>query len=214
MFFVFDIQESVSVPVVYIEAVVMMLGTFLIGYISAQYFVKAAFSKKLKKLQSKINTQLQTITTLKKEVKENLGVSYRKDRMDQDFEQQVQFQKRAYSEQILYETTGANGVPVLNFDTIGHATVQDRDDLQLIVGIGPYTEAKLNNFGIFTFEQISRFTEMEITKVTELIKFFPDRIKNDKWVSKAKELLAKKQQDLEESNNLDSKKKTPKKVIV
>ena len=81
---------------------------------------------------------------------------------------------------------------VLDFERLGYAEAGEADDLQKIIGIGPYTEEKLNTIGIYTFEQISRFNDSDIELVTELIQFFPDRIKNDHWVSKAKMLLESK----------------------
>ncbi|MFT6416988.1 MAG: putative flap endonuclease-1-like 5' DNA nuclease, partial [Dokdonia sp.] len=72
-------------------------------------------------------------------------------------------------------------------------------------GIGPYTEAKLNDLGIFTFEQIGKFTDDDIGTVTELIKFFPDRIKNDRWVAKANDLKFRASKDDGQDN--PSKKK-------
>ena len=44
-----------------------------------------------------------------------------------------------------------------DFDRIGKATKKDADDLQVIKGIGPYSEEKLNALGIFTYEQLANF---------------------------------------------------------
>jgi len=57
--------------------------------------------------------------------------------------------------------------------------------LKLISGIGPFIEEKLNGIGIYTFDQISRFTKEDIDTVTELIKFFPGRIERDNWTDQA-----------------------------
>lgn len=171
----------------------MMLGAFLIGYITARFFARIQFKKIVAKLKEKVETQQEVINTLKSASKENLKATYKQDRMDQEYEQQIQFQKRAFSEDVIDKSV--SDIPAINFDTIGIAKVDDKDDLQQIVGIGPYTEAKLNNLGIYTFRQISRFNEEDINIVTDLIKFFPDRIKNDRWVSKAKELSQQQSKD-------------------
>lgn len=66
-----------------------------------------------------------------------------------------------------------------------------RDDLKSIVGIGPIIEKKLNRLGIFTFKQISELTETSSKPILEAIKFFPGRIKRDKWVEQASRLYRK-----------------------
>lgn len=76
---------------------------------------------------------------------------------------------------------------------LGHqikkATAADKDNLQMIKGVGPFIEGKLNNLGIFTFEQISQFDEKLIDQLTEAIQFFPGRILRDDWVGQAKSLM-------------------------
>jgi len=78
--------------------------------------------------------------------------------------------------------------PTLNFDSFGMASASEKDDLKLISGIGPFIEEKLNGIGIYTFNQISRFTKEDIETVTELIKFFPGRIERDNWTDQARKL--------------------------
>jgi len=77
----------------------------------------------------------------------------------------------------------------LNFNRIGIATISAKNNLQEIKGIGPSIEGKLNAIDIYTFKQISNFNSKDITKVTELIKFFPGRIERDDWVGQAYKLL-------------------------
>lgn len=75
---------------------------------------------------------------------------------------------------------------------ISAATEDEKDDLKLINGVGPFIEKKLNNLGIYTFEQISQFDDDLSNKVTDAIEFFPGRIQRDDWVGQAKTLLGKK----------------------
>ncbi len=63
---------------------------------------------------------------------------------------------------------------------------EDKDDLQNINGIGPFIEEKLNDIGIYTFEQISQLDAELIQVVTDAIEFFPGRIQRDDWVGQAK----------------------------
>ena len=77
---------------------------------------------------------------------------------------------------------------LINFDRIGTASFETRDDLKIISGIGPFIEKKLNALGIYTFAQISRFTKEDVESVTKAIEFFPGRIERDNWVGQASKL--------------------------
>ncbi|MCM5662935.1 hypothetical protein [Galbibacter mesophilus] len=89
--------------------------------------------------------------------------------------------------------TKSNATPKLDFSSIGIASEDAKDDLKKIDGIGSFIEKKLNSIGIFKYEQISRLTDKDIETITELIEFFPGRIKRDDWRGKAAELMSKKQ---------------------
>jgi len=82
----------------------------------------------------------------------------------------------------------------LNFNRIGIGQEENKNNLQLIKGIGSSIEEKLNSIGIYNFEQISNFNNTDIDKITDLIKFFPGRIERDDWVGQSKELLNKNKQ--------------------
>ncbi len=88
------------------------------------------------------------------------------------------------------------GVPAPVVET----TAQPKDDLTLIEGIGPFIEQKLNDIGIFTYEQISRFDDEKIEEVTRQIQFFEGRIKKDDWVGQAASLHQIKLQNPEAFN--------------
>lgn len=197
-------QDTISIPVAYIEAFVMMLGAFLIGYVGCYLYYSRILKRERIKAVAQETLLKKKIRDLQNEIEQSEQNTYQKDRMDQDYEQ-VKFQQRAYSDKILRENI--NEKVQINFDIIGHASETIKDNLQEINGIGPYTEAKLNDLGIFTFEQISKFTEDDIATVTELIKFFPDRIKNDQWVGKARNLIYEESKKRIQGKNSDSKKK-------
>lgn len=62
---------------------------------------------------------------------------------------------------------------------------QTKNDLTLISGIGPVIQRKLNELGIYSFQQISELTPEMVDQITRSIKFFPDRIGRDNWIGQA-----------------------------
>jgi len=68
-------------------------------------------------------------------------------------------------------------------------TEEEKDDLTVIKGIGPFIEKRLNMVGIYTLKQISEFTPEIIEQVTKAIEFFPNRMVRDNWVGQAKQLV-------------------------
>jgi len=87
------------------------------------------------------------------------------------------------------KTMGRSGEAVakteLNFASFGTASESNKDDLKKISGVGPFIEKKLNTIGIYTFDQISKFSDGDIKNVTDLIEFFPGRILRDDWRGQA-----------------------------
>ncbi len=72
------------------------------------------------------------------------------------------------------------------------AAAKVKDDLQVVKGIGPVMEGKLNDFGVYSYEQLGRLTKDDITALAETLGSFPDRINRDKWVSQSKKLHKQK----------------------
>lgn len=81
------------------------------------------------------------------------------------------------SRSVVWNTTGAEGTRSLA-----------KDDLTRIDGIGPFLERKLNEAGVYTFEQISQWDAARIQEITRRIQFFEGRIEKDDWVGQAKRL--------------------------
>ncbi|WP_299104158.1 hypothetical protein [uncultured Tenacibaculum sp.] len=151
-----------------IELFLWMLGSFLIGYLFAMVFYSKGISNPIENLEPEIqNTGLQE-----------------KNFDDEPLELIIRARK----------TVDRGGIEVkkperLNFKRIGTASEDDKDDLSKIKGVGSFIEKKLNSIGIFTYKQISNFTEKDIETVTNLIQFFPGRIKRDNWKAQAEQLL-------------------------
>ncbi len=77
--------------------------------------------------------------------------------------------------------------------SIGTALKADADDLKLINGIGPVYEEKLNELGIYTFEQISKLKAADREELSAIDGITREKIEADEWVKQAKALLKDKQ---------------------
>jgi len=80
----------------------------------------------------------------------------------------------------------------IDFGILGVATLDEKDDLQTIKGIGPFIAEKLYALGIYTFEQIGNMTSEIEEEVNKAIEFFPGRVKRDEWTKQGRELHKKK----------------------
>ena len=69
-------------------------------------------------------------------------------------------------------------------------SLHDRDDLQMIKGVGPAIEKTLNELGIFRFRQIADMSEYDIDRVARKLKGFHSRIYREDWIGQARELLS------------------------
>ncbi|OAD90679.1 50S ribosomal protein L21 [Aequorivita soesokkakensis] len=76
--------------------------------------------------------------------------------------------------------------------SIGTATKAEADDLKLINGIGPAYEARLNEVGIYTWEQISKLKAADREELSAIDGITRDKIESEEWVKQAKELLKNK----------------------
>jgi NADH-quinone oxidoreductase subunit E len=66
-----------------------------------------------------------------------------------------------------------------------------RDDLKVIVGIGPKLEILCNELGYYHFDQIASWTPAEIAWVDANLKGFKGRVTRDNWVAQARDLVGK-----------------------
>ncbi|MCB0546048.1 MAG: DUF1049 domain-containing protein [Phaeodactylibacter sp.] len=83
-------------------------------------------------------------------------------------------------------------------DKIGAAAeVGEKDDLTRIAGVGPFLEKKLNEIGVFTYEEIASWDSSRVREVTEAIQYFEGRIERDNWVEQAARLAFMKQENPE-----------------
>jgi len=122
-----------------------------------------------------------------------------KDANEIDLEDASEFEKKGTatitdadgSEIITWKSKKGNqlvGIGGLTRAFVAASIVVAKDDLQIIKGIGPFIEEKLNALGIYMFVQIARMTPELEEEVNIAIEFFPGRVKRDEWVKQAKEL--------------------------
>ena len=92
------------------------------------------------------------------------------------------------------EEAGAEAAAAAGGDSRGFvydAAPEDADDLKKISGVGPALEAKLNGFGVYTFQQIADWTPENVTAFDDLLSF-KGRIERDNWLEQAKTFVAEK----------------------
>lgn len=159
-----------------IEIFFWMLGSFLIGL----------FFGRMINSSSKKNKASDTFENITEDEDDSIIVDGSKIRATKTFERGG----KQMVPTIPIEIKKNNG---LNFNRIGLATFEDKDDLQKIKGIGPSIEKNLNEIGIFTFKQISKFNSSDIYKITELIATIRGRIERDDWIGQAFKLIKNNQ---------------------
>ncbi|SDB60670.1 large subunit ribosomal protein L21 [Flavobacteriaceae bacterium MAR_2010_188] len=76
--------------------------------------------------------------------------------------------------------------------SIGTAKKADADDLKKINGIGPAYEKRLNEVGIYTYEQISKLKTADKVELSVIDGITRDKIDSEEWVEQAIELLKDK----------------------
>ena len=180
----------------------LMFSTFLIGYFSAYGMLKSKYQRLLKKLARKS----EPIASPKENVKD-IDVIFTEIKpkiikVVKEAQEEIEHQKEVEEEIVEAKPpsevaenartsyiTYTRSKPKLNFENFGYAEPSQREDLTRINGIGPYIEQKLNEIGIYNYQQVSRFTDDDIRILTELIDFFPGRIERDNWVEQADELI-------------------------
>jgi predicted flap endonuclease-1-like 5' DNA nuclease len=201
-----------------IEIIFLLLVAAIIGYVTAWYYGKSLFIEEINALKLEVNTLNKTIiglemqnSNLQKELDEKrkeenhliLEVKALKElHKEAVHETDLMKSKNKKSELLIYEKDEAlrliaDRKHLLDYNSFGMASETDKDDLQMISGIGPFIEERLHALDIFTFKQISNFTAHDIETIDEAIEYFSGRIERDEWVAQAKELVYNEEQRLE-----------------
>lgn len=175
-----------------LEILIMLLVAFILGFMIAWLF-KRKHSREAESSHENCEgrveaLKLQLATTHKAKEKLEIEINDLKLKMKaaSDSDNKKKTETETSSSKISEADTAS--ASLLGFTAV---TSDNKDDLTQISGVGPFIEEKLNGLGIYTFEQISGFSDETIDKVTEAIAFFPGRIQRDNWVNQSKELMTK-----------------------
>ena len=193
-----------------IEILSLLLVAAIIGYITAWFYYKSIYSMKIKALESekdelksyivKLNMDNGNLNkTLLEKEKENEYLTMEVNALkalhaEAVHETDDMTLKNKRTEQLLYEKGEAmvhiaQRKHLLDYKSFGTAAKEEKDDLKMISGIGPFIEERLHALDIYTFRQISKFTARDIDTINDAIEYFSGRIDRDEWVTQAGELV-------------------------
>ncbi len=177
----------------FIGIFILMLSSFLIGYFSASWFQNKKNKKLISRLkqevnESKVKKDVKDIDTIFTEIKPKI-IEVVKNTQEEILVSQTaqQTMEKARTSYVTY----TKSKPELDFESFGYGDAEHKDNLTLIKGVGPYIEEKLNEIGIYNYDQIRKLKESDIRIITDLIDFFPGRIERDDWVGQADSLKQK-----------------------
>ncbi len=163
------------------EIIVYLIGAGLIGFVVG-WFVRGTINNNVGR-EDKSSSQelvLSESIVVESELKETETEDNKVDVSSSDELIKVK-------EVLKDEENEASVKPIL----LTEAPKEGADKLSTIKGIGPVLERKLNELGIYSFEQIASWDEkQELWIGTQMA--FPKRVTREAWVKQAKELLKNK----------------------
>ncbi|MES9974982.1 MAG: hypothetical protein ABW094_12025 [Candidatus Thiodiazotropha sp.] len=80
--------------------------------------------------------------------------------------------------------------PAANKPAASRSAAKNKNDLQMIKGIGAVIEKKLQEYGVKSYAQIAAWSSAEIEDFSQRLNF-KGRIERERWVEQAKEMIAK-----------------------
>lgn len=184
-----------TIPTHFFGIFVLMFSTFLIGYFTSLWMESTKNKTIIRKLKRKINNLKQNHNVSVREKKthnidpvfteikptySNVAPKEQKQAIEEKSSKKT-IANKARTSYITYTKTKTE----VDSNNFSEASENQNDDLTKLDGIGPYIEQRLNDIGIYNYEQLSKLNTEDIQKITELIDFFPGRIERDNWVSQA-----------------------------
>jgi predicted flap endonuclease-1-like 5' DNA nuclease len=186
--------EIQALIIAYGPIFLLMLSTFILGYVLATLFAKQESKKALSALSKELKSKneeksLRDIETIFTEIRPKI-IDIVKESQQQVVPINISMPKPDIAEKAKSTYVSfKKQTPKLNQSVIASGRLDMPDDLTKIEGIGPYIEERLNNIGIYNYDQISKLEVSDIRIITELIEFFPGRIERDNWVKQANALI-------------------------
>lgn len=173
----------------FIPLLIVMLGTFIVGYVIAYSLISKQYKTKNSKIQNEVNAALTTaqakdIETIFTEIKPKILNIVKENQKQHTNPLTTPIPQKTKTTYVTY----VKHKPSLNFDSIGKGNSNAPDDLTIIDGIGPYLEERLNEIGIYNFHQISNLKISDVRLISDLIELFPTRIESEKWIEQATSL--------------------------
>ncbi len=77
----------------------------------------------------------------------------------------------------------------VDFGRIGTATIEDKDNLKRLRGLGGFVQEKFNALGIFKFSQIAKFMKQDEATINDLLELPKKKIQKEDWVVEARRQL-------------------------
>lgn len=181
----------------------LLLVSVIIGYVTAWLYFRFIHKRevetlestveKLKKdndrLEKRLEDKTNELDLLKMENKSLEGLNTKAENETSKIALKNAKNEQKISDQEDALTLIAKRKHLLDYSSFGKATIEEKDNLQMISGIGPFIEERLHAIDIYSFKQISKFTAKDIEKINVAIEYFAGRIERDEWVAQAKELV-------------------------
>jgi predicted flap endonuclease-1-like 5' DNA nuclease len=189
----------------------LLLVAAIIGFVTAWLYAKHVNRERISALELEVANLKKSNSDLSSENRSNYAIIREKDAEIERLNKEVNslkvlnadakkdaaelMVKNSKTEQIVHEKDEAleriaQRKHMLDYNSFGTATLAEKDDLQMISGIGPFIEERLHAVDIYSFMQISKFTKKDIEKINVAIEYFAGRIERDEWVEQAKELVS------------------------
>jgi predicted flap endonuclease-1-like 5' DNA nuclease len=180
----------------------LLLGAAIIGYLTAWLYYKSIYGKKnvaIETEKDKLKNRVDNLDTDNGSLNRSL---VEKDHDIESLHREIHDLKALHS----MEAHIAQARHLLNYKSFGIAKETEKDDLTMISGIGPVIEERLYALDIYTFRQISKFTDRDIELIDDAILYFSGRIGRDEWVAQARELVLGEEKRRELLNQIKSRK--------
>ena len=189
-----------------IEILFLLIVAGVIGYITAWLYQKSTYSVRIKVIESEKNKLIKELRSAENENDNLQNALLAKDLeikslklSDKEASRNLELVRSVNNKtrKLNHEKDESLAIisqrkKLLDYQGFGTATADEKDDLKMISGIGPFIEERLNALDIYTFRQISKFSDRDIERINAALSYFSGRIERDGWVSQAEELVHNK----------------------